>query len=77
MPKVNGAWSPGPRPKCVKSASDGVKSAPISPLLGIKRQMSAQLGKSGSLESMNSRKTSLPSRSVVKFCTEIHVYGAM
>ncbi|KAH3748386.1 hypothetical protein DPMN_182831 [Dreissena polymorpha] len=77
MPKVNGAWSPGPRPKFVKSASDGVQSAPCSPLLGIKRQMSAQSGKSGSLECMNSRKTSLPSRSVVKFCTEIHVYGAM
>ncbi|KAH3748370.1 hypothetical protein DPMN_182815 [Dreissena polymorpha] len=77
MQKVNGAWSPGPRPKFVKSASDRVQSAPCSPLLGIKRQMGAQSGKSDSLESMNSRKTSLPSRSVVKFCTEIHVHGAM
>jgi len=74
---ANGRWSPGPRVNFVKSASEGAQSAPNSPQLKLRRQISAQITRSGSQNDVSQRKVSLPNKPSVTFCTQIKVYNVL
>jgi hypothetical protein len=61
------------KPIYLRNEDEIPRSAPNSPMIRCRRQLSERYPRSGSHENVNGRKISLPSKTAVKFSTEIQV----